>query len=138
MEPKAPFDSGMQLLNKVLDLRAKNQQVIAANIANAETPGYSPAKFHFEDELRSVINSSSGLQLANSHTNHIPLGPRDINSVRGTITIHPDNTGIGDENGVSVDEEMIALSENELLYEAAAQLLKKKVGLIKYVVSGGQ
>ncbi|WP_136807900.1 flagellar basal body rod protein FlgB [Desulfosediminicola flagellatus] len=139
MEPKSGLiDPGMQLLTKVLDLRAQNQQIIAANIANAETPGYSPAKFTFEDELRSVLSSQSGLQLTSSHQKHIPLGPRDIQSVQGTITINPDQTGIGDENGVSVDEEMLALSENELLYETAAQLLKKKMGILKYVVSGGQ
>ena len=33
------FDTTMHLLAKVLDLRARNQEVIAANIANAETIG---------------------------------------------------------------------------------------------------
>lgn len=49
MEPRSTLiDPGMQLLTKVLDLRAQNQQIIASNIANAETPGYSPAKFHLK------------------------------------------------------------------------------------------
>lgn len=82
--------------------------------------------------------SHSGLQLSNSHEKHISLGPGDIHSIQGTVTIQPDQTGIGDQNGVSVDEEMLALSENELLYETAAQLLKKKMSILKYVVSGGQ
>lgn len=138
MKPTAPFDSSIQLLAKTLDLRARNQQVIASNIANAETPGYSPAKLHFEDELRNAVGKNSDLMLATSHNNHLPLGPRDIDSVQGTITVEPDQTGIGDENGVDVEGEMMSLSENELLYEAAAQLLKKKLGMIKYVVSGGQ
>jgi len=34
--------------------------------------------------------------------------------------------------------EMMALSENELLYETSAQLLKKKITLLKHVISGGQ
>ena len=138
MNPTSPFDSSIQLLSKVLDLRARNQQIIASNIANAETPGYSPAKFEFEDQLRQAVGNSSDLPLANSHQNHIPLGPGDISSVNGTVTVTPDQTGIGDENGVSVDAEMLALSENELLYEAAAQLLRKKLGMIRYVVTGGQ
>lgn len=138
MNPTAPFDSSMQLLSKVLDLRARNQQVIASNIANAETPGYSPATFHFEEELRSAVGKNAALTLAGSHPNHMPLGAMDINSIKGTITVQKDTTGIGDENGVSVDGEMMSLSENELLYEAAAQLLKKKLGMIKYAISGGQ
>ncbi len=138
MNHKMPFDSSIQLLSKTLDLRAMNQQVIASNIANAETPGFSPSKLHFEDELRNAVGKSSEFTMTNSHPNHMPVGSKDIESVQGSITVKPDQTGIGDENGVSVDEEMMALSENELLYEAAAQLLKKKLGMIKYVVSGGQ
>lgn len=138
MNNKLPFDSSIQLLAKTLDLRSRNQQVIASNIANAETPGYSPSTLHFEDELRNAVGSSSGFQMASSHPKHLPVGSKDISSVQGTVTVEHDQTGIGDENGVSVDAEMLALSENQLLYEAAAQLLKKKLGMIKYVVSGGQ
>ena len=49
-----------------------------------------------------------------------------------------DQTGIGDRNGVNVDQEMLDLSENELMYETAAQLLQKKLSLLKHVISGGQ
>lgn len=138
MIPKSPFDLSTQLLAKVLDLRARNQQVIAANIANAETPGYSPATLHFEDALRSAVGKNSTLPLAGSNERHIAPVLGSIDAVRGTVSVAPDQTGIGDENGVSVDDEMMKLSENEILYEAAAQLLRKKLGMIKYVVSGGQ
>lgn len=138
MIPKSPFDANVQLLAKVLDLRAQNQQVIAANIANAETPGYSPATFHFEKELQIAVGKSDMLPLAASNERHIAPGVGDVDSVRGSVTITSDQTGIGDQNGVNVDEEMLKLSENEILYETAAQLLRKKLGMIKYVVSGGQ
>lgn len=137
MLPKSPFDASTMLLAKTLDLRARNQQVIASNIANAETPGYSPATMHFEEELRAAVGTGRTLPLAGSHADHIAPKP-GLESVRGTITTEPDRTGIGDENGVSVDEEMMKLSENQILYEAAAQLMRKKLGMMKYVVSGGQ
>lgn len=133
-----PFDANVQLLSKVLDLRSRNQQVIASNIANAATPGYAPAKFTFDDELKMAVGKSGGLPLSQSHQAHIPLGPKDLNTVSGTITVTEDQTGIGDENGVKVDDEMLALSENQILYEAAAQLLKKKLSMIGYAISGGQ
>lgn len=135
MNPLSPFDANMQLLSKVLDLRAENQKVIGSNIANAETPGYAPARFNFSEELSQAINRT-GMPLATSHPGHIPLGPRSIDSVTGTILREPDQTGIGDENGVSVEEEMLALTENELLYETSAQLLKKKLTLMKFVIAG--
>ena len=138
MAPISPFDSHMQLLSKVLDLRAEKAQVISANIANAETPGYSPSIFDFEQDLSNAIKNSSTLTLDTSHNNHISLGPAGFNSVVGKISKVADKTGIGDENGVSVEQEMIALSENEILYETSAQLLKKRISLLKHVISGGQ
>lgn len=133
-----PFDSNMQLLGKVLDLRAQKAQVISSNIANAETPGYSPSRFDFEEDLAFAINKKSSVTLTTSDSRHISLGPTNFLSVSGKIITEKDRTGIGDDNGVSVDQEMLALSENELLYEASAQLLKKKITLLKHVISGGQ
>ncbi len=137
MKPITPLDSNMQLLQKVMDLRSANQSIIAANIANAETPGYAVRKFEFENELQQVLHKQGG-RLRTTHSNHIPLGASNISSVTGTITEVKDKTGIGDENSVNVDREMISLSENELLYETAAQILKKKLGMLKYAISEGK
>ena len=138
MDPLKPFDANMRLLSKVLDLRAQKAQVISANIANAETPGYSANRFDFEEDLAQAINTGKGFKFTTSHTSHIPLGPTNFNAVSGKIVTVKDNTGIGDKNNVKVNQEMLDLSENELLYEAAAQLLKKKMTQINYVLSGGQ
>jgi len=138
MAPLTSMDSQMQLLGKVLDLRAQNAQVISSNIANAETPGYSPAKFEFEQELSQALQRSKNLALQQTNANHIPLGPNNFLQVSGKIVVTEDDATIGDGNGVSIDQEMLALSENELLYETAAQLLKKKLTLLKHVISGGQ
>lgn len=131
------FDDTTTLLQKSLDLRSSNQRVIAGNIANAETPGYAPARFEFEQELKAAI-SGSGPSLNTTHSRHLSMNSENVSQVEGKIVRSPDNTGIGDNNGVSVDQEMITLSENQIMYETAAQLLKKKLSLLKYVVQGGQ
>ncbi len=138
MDSLKPFDTQMQLLSKVLDLRAQNAQVISGNIANAETPGFSPSRFEFEDELAHAIGKPNSLKLSTSNEKHISLGPTNFNSVNGKIIAEKDLSGIGDGNGVQVDQEMLNLSENELLYETTAQLLKKKMTMLKHVISGGQ
>jgi len=138
MDPLKTFDNQMQLLSKVLDLRAEKAQVISSNIANAETPGYSPSRFEFEEDLARAINNKKAINLSTSHSAHIGIGPTNFNSINGKISTIDDDTGIGDENGVSVEQEMLALSENQLLYETAAQLLKKKMTILKHVISGGQ
>ncbi|MBU0665437.1 MAG: flagellar basal body rod protein FlgB [Proteobacteria bacterium] len=136
MERLSLFDSNINLLKKTLDLRSANQRVIASNIANADTPGYTPSHLEFEQELQQAIQGKGLTQV--THPNHIPLGASDLSSVTGTIVKDPDTTGIGDQNGVSIDQEMMDLSENELIYETAAQLLKKKLSQLSYVIQGGQ
>ena len=137
MQPIDPFDNNIHLLQKVLDLRSANQTVIATNIANAETPGYARKVFKFEEELRQAVNTPAGA-MRTTHSKHFPVSASNLNSVNGKVIEIKDETGIGDENGVSVDTEMVALSENELLYETVAQLLKKKLGMLKYAIEEGK
>ncbi len=138
MKPVVPFDSTMQLLHKVLDLRSSNQKVISSNIANAETPGYSAAKFEFQAQLQEAIGRGQDLQITKSHPAHITPGANHIEQVEGFITRTPDQTGIGDENSVDVNQEMIDLSKNQILYETTAKLYKKKMTVLKYAVSDGR
>jgi flagellar basal-body rod protein FlgB len=130
------FDRTTGLLKNVLDLRVRNQQVIAGNIANADTPGYAPAKLQFEQALQRTPDG--GLAAGGSHPSHIPLGGSGSGPVEGNIIHTPDRSGIGDGNGVKVDQEMIALAENQILYEATTQMLNKKLGLLKYVIQDGR
>ena len=130
-------DRTMSVLQRSLDLRAQKRQVIAGNIANAETPGYAARKMSFEADLRKAI-SSPELQGRQLQTKHFPIGSSGINGVQGRIVKQHDGNPLGDGNSVSVDDEMFDLSENQLLFEADAQLLKKKLSLLKFAASDGR
>ncbi len=137
MKRLEPFNETIQLLQKVLDLRSANQAVIASNIANSDTPKYNRREFQFENELQSALTGAPGT-LKTTHTNHISITAANLNDVHGIVVEFEDETGIGDENSVSVDMEMMELSKNQLLYEATTQLLKKKLGMLKYAISEGK
>jgi flagellar basal-body rod protein FlgB len=129
------FDRTVGLLERALDLRLQNQQVISSNIANADTPGYAPARLEFEEGLkRSLAGSASGITA--THGAHFPLGEKAAGE-GGAKVVRSADPGVGDRNGVSLDQEMIDLAENQILYEAASQMVSKKLGLLKYVVGGG-
>ncbi|MDH3349570.1 MAG: flagellar basal body rod protein FlgB [Desulfobulbaceae bacterium] len=131
------LDGAMNLLHKVLDLRTTNQQVIASNIANADTPGYAPASFQFEKQLRNAV-SEVDIRPVTNQPGHFAITPDSINQIKGEITRSPDKTRIGDQNGVKLDQEMINLSENQILYEAAMTMLNKKLALLKYSANDGK
>ena len=130
-------DRTIATLQKSLDLRAQKQQVIAGNIANAETPGYSARKLDFEGSLRKAI-STPEMAGRKSNAKHFPIGSGGISAVQGTITKQISQTPYGDGNTVSVDDEMFDLAENQLLFEAASQIIKKKFSMLKFAAGDGR
>ena len=129
------FDSTTAVLKKSLDLRMQNQQVVASNIANAETPGYAAKSFEFEDQLRAAVATNDS-NMQRTHPLHMPQQGAAIEQVNGRIVEHPDTTGLGDRNSVDMDHEMVVMGKNQLYYEATTQLLSKKMGILKYAIQG--
>ena len=129
------FDPTIAGLNAAMNFRTANQNVITSNIANADTPGYHAQKMEFEGALRDALNVSNRLQMAADDADHF------AKSEPGTIdpVIYDNPNGVMNLDGNTVDRasEMVALSENELNYNTAAELLKKKLGLLKYSINEG-
>jgi flagellar basal-body rod protein FlgB len=131
------IDSTTRLLQKSLDLREQRQQVIAGNVANAETPGYAKRTFEFEKRLQAVLKRPR-ISVPVAHPKHFPLGTGDFRRFQGEVARHPDRNGVGDLNTVVMEDEMLALSENQILYETGAKLTKRKLQLLKYAVNDGR
>lgn len=131
------FNKTIDLLQKTLDLRLQNQQVIASNIANADTPGYAPVRMEFEGKLQQAMKNTAQ-QPAQTHPAHFPVGAGSVESVEPKIFREENKKTLGDRNGVNVDREMISLAENQILYETTIQMLNKKLGLLKYVAQDGR
>ena len=129
------FDLTTAVMKKSLDLRMRNQQVIAANIANAETPGYAVKRFEFQDQLRAVVAANDSNMLR-THPRHMPDKSMSVEELDGRIVEYPDASGLGDRNSVDLDQEMSIMAKNQLYYEATTQLLNKKMGILKYAIQG--
>ncbi len=131
------FDRTVSLLEKTLDLRQQKQDVIASNIANSDTPGYTPARLEFEERLKQALKTSAETS-SSAHAGHFPLGNNGLEAVQGKVVRTPAKSAVGDRNGVDLEQEMIELAENQILYETATQLISKKLGLLKYVAQDGK
>lgn len=135
------FSSTIDLLAKNLDLRAKNQTYIAANVANAETPNFRAKTFSFEDQLKDALKSKDAGIMSAVPTNprHIPLKgtARKFDDVEGSLD-EGSEVGLGrDGNGVDLEREMARMAENQILYNASVQILNKKFEGLKYAIKGG-
>lgn len=114
------FDQTYESLAKALDLRSENQNVIASNIANADTPGYQAKELDFEGAMRRALDSGN-----------------DVSRVNGEIHNQINDVVREDGNTVNRDSEMVSLAQNQLLFDAAAELVKKKLALLKYSITDG-
>jgi flagellar basal-body rod protein FlgB len=121
------FTKTVELLGKSIDLRAKNQNLIASNIANAETPNYTPKSLAFEDELQGALKGEMKGTPTMTHPMHLPLkGAKNrLQSVTGRIVETPAKTPGKDGNAVELEGEMSRMTENQIMYNASVQILSK-------------
>lgn len=110
-------DPTLAVLAKTLDGAAARQQVLADNIANAETPNYHRKDLAFEDELRAAMSQPNG-----------DVADRIADIEHVATRVAEDQTAPANPAGntVNVEREMAALAKNSLQYEAATQLLNMK------------
>lgn len=123
-------------LIKQLDAAYLRQKVIADNIANMNTPGFKKSEVRFENALKQALGSdSSGLRT--THPRHIP-NQADISRLAPEI-VKIDNTSMrASGNNVDIDQEMVNLAKNTLVYSTVAQTLSTRKSIMSYVVQGGK
>lgn len=129
------FDPVIGALNTSLNLRLLNQNVIASNIANADTPGYKAQRVEFETKLREVLDAGGASEAQKLHAKSKGVSETDpVNP-----EIYDDPNGIESLDGNTVDraQEMARMAENQILYDASVELLKKKLGMLRYAISEG-
>ena len=131
-----PQSQTMKMLERALDLYAERHQVLLANVANEETPGYKAKDLEFRSVLAAVGHPDSGGGLmrpveAPPHPRHLPLPGGGIGTPGPTEVIVPSASSGLDRNTVSIEKTMAAMNQNGTMYAAASQILSKKYqGLI--------
>lgn len=129
------LDQYMQFNETALSLRSKRQEVIASNIANADTPNYKARDIDFASALNNALGttssggSASALALSTTAAAHV----KDGAAAGSTL---PDGTplqyrtpaqGSVDGNTVDMDVERNAFTDNALRYEAGITMINGQI-----------
>lgn len=127
-----------QLLARVLDLRDAAHERIAANLAHQDTPGYKARHLEFGAALKAAVGDPGRLAPAATRPGHIGGGgPEAVAGVQGTEQVARGGGG-PDGNTVSPEDEMAALAQNALMFDAASQLIGAKYRGLKSVIREGR
>lgn len=119
-------------LNRALDLTWRRNEAITSNIANTETPLYRAVDLDFGHELDRAFGVSAE-PLTTTNEKHLDVtsnsGSHLISDLRGMTK--PDG------NNVDIDIQMGQLAYNSQQYSQAADLMKKKLSMLKGAVREG-
>jgi flagellar basal-body rod protein FlgB len=110
------------LLLRLLSASAERARVIAGNISNQNTPGYTRKVLRFEELLRDAIET----------------GRSNLADVQPTIEEDLLTPRAADGNNVNVELETNALRQNRLLYEAYASILGTRFELLRSSVESSR
>lgn len=131
------FDKTTNALGASVNFRQLRHNVVSANVANAETPGYKAKVLDFEGALARALDLEGMGQMTTDNPDHYPLGPGAISRVKGDIYDNPDINVTNDGNTVDLEREMSDLAENTILYKAALSLINKKLAALRYASTEG-
>ncbi len=120
------FDRTMQLLERSLDLRGARQQVIAANIANEETPKYRATDLNFGQALANAQQGKLPITLVSTHQQHIGPKGTGFQRVTGKLEEVPAGDLPLDANSVNIELEMAKMSDNAKHYNTAATIISAR------------
>ncbi|HZS49120.1 MAG TPA: flagellar basal body rod protein FlgB [Blastocatellia bacterium] len=128
----------LSMLERVLDLSSRRHQLIAANIANVDTPGFHTKDIDFYGALKEAIASNES-QSSNSSLAGL-LGfaaPTQLDSQPQVI--EPEGLALrNDGNNVNADREMANMASNSLQYTLATELLGREFSVIRGAIREGK
>ena len=127
------IDNALSFQQQALGLRAQRQQILAGNIANADTPNYKARDFEFSAALKEAVagRSSGNLTLATTNAAHLP-GSVQESSAR-LLYRNPVQPS-ADGNTVDMDVERAQFSENAVQYEAGVAFITAQIKLLTAAV----
>lgn len=123
----------MQWLNR-------NQTVLAANVANADTPGYKPQRLA-EQDFSALVDSQKAAarkRAANgpvvSQVSLLATRPGHMGVSDGQGAVREMDREISqsalDGNAVDLENELLAVAQNQMDYNLMVELYRKQVGLL--------
>ncbi len=144
------LDDYMRFNETALSLRSTRQELLASNIANADTPNYKARDVDFASALKGALARNDGTAPALKGTAPQHMAGKGVaasTAAGGKVATLPDGTpllyrapaqGAVDGNTVDMDLERNAFADNAIRYEAAVTFLNSQIKGMLTAIQGGQ
>lgn len=129
------LDNTLRFHQVALNARAYRQQVIASNIANADTPNFKARDLDFGAALKGALGGAgSGLGLKTTSARH--LAGAAPGPLEASLKFRNEEQGAVDGNTVNMDVERSAFAENSVHYQASVTFINGLLTSMQRAVQG--
>jgi flagellar basal-body rod protein FlgB len=126
------FDNAFGIHETSLVLRGQRASVLAANIANADTPNYKARDLDFQAVLNGELDAV-GLPLARTTGAHLGA---EAGVIEGALKYRNPWQRSLDGNTVEAQVEHAAFGENAVRYQASLMFINRRIATIELALSG--
>ncbi len=145
----------MEVTTMALDALSARNKLLAANVANAETPNYSRVDLNFEGQLQQIVkdlqendnsraaNNTAGIRLTENYANSQNISfnalknePEILEKFNPEIINTPNNSLDSNNNNVNLETEMAEVSKNGMKYAAVATLQERMFRGLQELIRG--
>lgn len=123
------FDKLLGIHAQALTLRSQRAEVIANNLANADTPNYLARDFDFKTALADAVGQGD---LTATHSGHLRTGGGNPEDLLYQLPTQPAIDG----NTVNEQQEIASFSDNALRYQASLRLLSNRFQSLLSAIKG--
>ncbi len=119
---------------QALDLRAHRTEVLASNIANADTPNYKARDFDFAAALSGAMGARERIALARSSARHLGGAAQQapVAALQYRVPVQPSIDG----NTVELDTELSQFSDNALRMQADLSFMSARLRDLQTAIQG--
>ncbi len=128
---KISFDNALGLFPKSLELRAKRTELLASNLANADTPGYKARDFNIDRLLQEAKPQEIPLQT--TRPGHLSLSE---DGIEGKLLYRVPQQASLDGNTVEEHIEQAKFAENALRYQTTLRFINGRISSLMLALKG--
>ncbi|MGK4351518.1 flagellar basal body rod protein FlgB [Enterobacter ludwigii] len=133
------LDDAFRFQQQALGLLSRRQDILASNIANADTPGYQARDIDFPQQLKAAMENNtlakSPVSLALTSNKHIEGKAMPFDDAQLLYRI-PDQPS-ADGNTVDMDRERVNFADNAVKYQSGLTFLGADIKKMMTVLSQG-
>ncbi|PAV26218.1 flagellar basal-body rod protein FlgB [Tamilnaduibacter salinus] len=115
------FDKALGIRDDALMLHSRRAEVLANNLANADTPGFKARDIDFRAALRDASASQSGAAMERTHDRHMATG--GAMTERAALLYRVPHQPSVDGNTVETQQEQARYTRNAMGFQASFQFL---------------